>query len=73
MLKPSERSKKSIAANKALAELKTAGGLIPNQALLIRAIVLKEAKLSSEIESLVMTNDELRFMVYSGSVHVVPE
>ena len=47
--------------------------LTTHQTLLIRAIVLKEAKLLSEIESLVMTNDELRFMVYSGSVHVVPE
>ena len=51
--------KKAISANKALAELKTAGDLIPNQAVLIRAIVLQEAKLSSEIENIVTTNDEL--------------
>ncbi len=51
--------KKAISANKALAELRTAGELIPNQALLIRAIVLQEAKLSSEIENIVTTNDEL--------------
>jgi Fic family protein len=51
--------KKAITANKALAELKTAGDLIPNQAILIRAIVLQEAKLSSEIENIVTTNDEL--------------
>ena len=49
----------AIAANKALAELKGAGDLIPNQGVLINAIVLQEAKLSSEIENVVTTNDEL--------------
>jgi len=33
--------------------------LIPNQGVLINAIVLQEAKLSSEIENVVTTNDEL--------------
>lgn len=47
------------AANKALAELRRAGDLIPNQAVLIRAILLQEAKVSSEIENIVTTNDEL--------------
>ena len=51
--------KKAIAANKALAELKGAGDLIPNQTVLIHAIGLQEAKLSSEIENVVTTNDEL--------------
>lgn len=51
--------KKAIAANKALAELKGAGELIPNQSLLIQTIGLQEAKLSSEIENIVTTNDEL--------------
>lgn len=51
--------RKAISANRALAELKTAGALIPNQAVLIRAIVLQEAKLSSEIENIVTTNDQL--------------
>ena len=51
--------KKAITANKALAELKGAGELIPNQAVLIQAIGLQEAKLSSEIENIVTTNDEL--------------
>ena len=49
----------AIAANKVLAELKGAGDLIPNQGVLINAIVLQEAKLSSEIENVVTTNDEL--------------
>ena len=43
--------RKAIAANKALAELKGAGDLIPNQGILINVIVLQEAKLSSEIEN----------------------
>ena len=51
--------KKAISANTALAELKGAGGLIPNQAVLIQAIGLQEAKLSSEIENIVTTDDEL--------------
>jgi Fic family protein len=51
--------KQAIAANKALAELKGAGELVPNQADLIQSIGLQEAKLSSEIENIVTTNDEL--------------
>ena len=51
--------KQAISANKALAELKGAGELVPNQAVLIQSIGLQEAKLSSEIENIVTTNDEL--------------
>jgi Fic family protein len=51
--------KQAIAANRALAELKGAGDLIPNQALLVRLIGLQEAKLSSEIENILTTNDDL--------------
>jgi len=51
--------KQAIAASRALAELKGAGDLIPNQAVLVRVIGLQEAKLSSEIENIVTTNDEL--------------
>lgn len=51
--------KACIAANKALAELKGNGGLIPNQSILINAIPLHEAKDSSEIENIVTTNDKL--------------
>lgn len=51
--------KRAIAANTALAELKGVGELIPNQSVLVRAIGLQEAKLSSEIENIVTTNDEL--------------
>jgi Fic family protein len=51
--------KRCVAANKALAELKGAGDLIPNQAVLINVIPLQEAKLSSEIENIVTTQDAL--------------
>lgn len=51
--------RQAIAANRALAELKGAGELLPNQAVLVRVIGLQEAKLSSEIENIVTTNDEL--------------
>jgi Fic family protein len=51
--------KMAIRANKAIAELRISGHLIPNQAILIQALGLSEAKLSSEIENIVTTNDEL--------------
>ncbi len=57
--------KKAIAANKTLAELKGAGELIPNQSLLVKTIGLQEAKLSSEIENVVTTNDEL-YRAFAG-------
>jgi cell filamentation protein, protein adenylyltransferase len=43
-LEPNAVLRKAIAANKALAELKGAGDLIPNQGVLINAIVLQGAK-----------------------------
>jgi cell filamentation protein, protein adenylyltransferase len=49
--------RKAIAANKALAELKGAGKLIPNQGVLIHAIVLQDAKLSSEIENVLYVQE----------------
>jgi Fic family protein len=51
--------RQALAASRAVAELKGAGGLIPNQAILINAIPLQEAKLSSEIENIVTTQDDL--------------
>ena len=43
----------------ALAELKGIAKTIPNQAMLINAIVLQEAKDSSEVENIITTQDEL--------------
>lgn len=46
-------------ATAALAELKGIANTIPNQSMLINAIVLQEAKGSSEIENIITTQDEL--------------
>lgn len=51
--------RRAIMASRALAELKGAGNLIPNQAILINVIPLQEARLSSEIENIVTTQDAL--------------
>ncbi|MBI4005129.1 MAG: Fic family protein, partial [Gammaproteobacteria bacterium] len=51
--------KQCITARSALAELKQAAELIPNQTILINTIPLLEAKDSSEIENIVTTTDEL--------------
>jgi Fic family protein len=51
--------KQVIASRTAMANLRGAAKLLPNQGVLIQAIGLQEAKLSSEIENIVTTNDEL--------------
>ncbi len=51
--------KQCITARAALAELKQAAELIPNQTMLINTIPLLEAKDSSEIENIVTTADQL--------------
>ncbi len=51
--------KTCIEARAALAELKSLGAGIPNQAVLINSIPLLEARASSEIENIVTTNDAL--------------
>ncbi len=48
-----------IPARTALAELKQAGKLLPNQGLLINLLPLMEAKDSSEIENIMTTTDKL--------------
>lgn len=48
-----------ISARAALAELKQAAALIPNQAMLINTLPILEAKDSSEIENIVTTTDKL--------------
>ncbi len=48
-----------VDARSALAELKQAGHLIPNQAILINTIPILEARASSEIENIVTTTDRL--------------
>ncbi|MBF8262381.1 MAG: Fic family protein [Parachlamydiales bacterium] len=65
--------KSAIRANKAIAELKISGHLIPNQAVLIQTLGLSEAKLSSEIENIVTTNDELYRAFAEGNRNIEPQ
>ena len=51
--------KACIPARAALAELKQAGALLPNQSMLINLLPLLEAKDSSKIENIVTTTDQL--------------
>jgi len=51
--------KKLASAPRALAELKGAAGLVPNEAILINTLSLQEAKDSSAIENIVTTHDDL--------------
>lgn len=51
--------KRLASASRKLAELKGIAAAIPNQAILINALGLQEAKDSSEIENIVTTHDEL--------------
>ena len=57
-----------ITARAALAELKQAAELIPNQTMLINTLPLLEAKDSSEIENIVTTTDRL-FQHVQGDAH----
>lgn len=63
--------KQCIAARAALAELKQAAELIPNQGVLINALPLLEAQASSEIENIVTTTDRL-FQYQSALEHADP-
>ena len=49
----------AINANRELAKLNGYCSLLPNETILLNAIVLKEAKASSEIENIITTQDEL--------------
>lgn len=51
--------KRCVTARAALAELKQAAELIPNQGMLINTLPLLEARASSEIENIVTTTDRL--------------
>jgi len=51
--------KKTAEAHRYLAELKGVARTIPNEAILINALTLQEAKDSSEIENIVTTHDEI--------------
>ena len=57
--------KACISARAAIAELKAAGRLIPNQGVLVNSIPLLEAQASSEIENIVTTTD--RMFLFDGA------
>lgn len=63
--------KACIPARAALAELKQAGELLPNQGLLINLLPLLEARDSSEIENIVTTTDRL-FQFAQKATHADP-
>lgn len=65
--------RQTVTAARALAELKGTGGLIPDQAILINAIPLQEAKSSSEIENIVTTQDELYRATVAEPSKMTPE
>ncbi|OBW95284.1 protein adenylyltransferase Fic [Gallibacterium salpingitidis] len=58
-LETKEILKQTILARAALAELKQAAELIPNQSMLINTLPVMEAKASSEIENIMTTTDKL--------------
>ena len=66
--------KACISARAAVAELKAAGLLIPNQGVLINSIPLLEAQASSEIENIVTTTDQMFLFdgVSEGEADPVP-
>ncbi len=57
----------------ALAELKGIAKTIPNQAILINAIVLQEAKDSSEIENIITTQDDLYKALTVNKTRISPQ
>jgi Fic family protein len=63
--------KACIPARAALAELKQAGELLPNQGLLINLLPLMEARASSEIENIFTTTDKL-FQFSQEDTHADP-
>ena len=64
--------KQCISARAALAELKQAAELIPNQGMLINTLPILEAKDSSEIENIVTTTDKLFQYADSDKTHTDP-
>ncbi len=64
--------KKAILAREALGKLTASNRRLPNEDLLINAIILQEAKISSEIENIVTTNDDLYQSLSSDEKKIDP-
>jgi Fic family protein len=58
--------KQTVASARALADLRGIASKVPNPRIIINGIVLQEARLSSEIENIVTTSDELYRAAASG-------
>lgn len=65
--------KKAAKATFAIAELKGIAETIPSQQMLVNAIILKEAKDSSEIENIITSTDELYEALSSKEHKIKPE
>jgi Fic family protein len=72
LLEMVEILKQEARALSALGELKGIANIIPNQSILINAIVLQEAQDSSEIENIITTRDSLYQAVARGNSPVDP-
>lgn len=59
--------KQEAESRAALAELKGFAHIIPNQEILVNAVVLREAKDSSAIENIITTQDEVYRAITLGS------
>lgn len=59
--------KQEARSRAALAELKGFAHIVPNQAILVNAVVLREAQDSSEIENIITTQDEIYRAIALGS------
>lgn len=51
--------KQTVVASRALERLRGTAAQLPNPRVLVSSIVLREARVSSEVENIVTTNDEL--------------
>ena len=65
--------KKVAKARAALAEMKGMGAAIPNQAMLINSLTLREAKDSSAIEHIITTQDELYIAFATQRKDIAPQ
>jgi Fic family protein len=72
-LENKELLREAIKANKSLAELKGIAQTIPNQTILINTLPMQEAKLSSEIENVLSTNDLLYEAVTANKNNYDPQ
>ncbi|KKQ79468.1 MAG: Filamentation induced by cAMP protein Fic, partial [Candidatus Moranbacteria bacterium GW2011_GWD2_38_7] len=65
--------KKIVLAREALAKLDASNKRLPNESLLINSVILQEARMSSEIENIVTTNDEMYKAIVTENKDIDPE